>query len=509
MLFSEILKKLSDDITVEEVREYGKDSQIYAVAPLRENLEFRHDVLYVADPSCEWKEGRVPPNVLWLGKMAEYLEPMTGSCAKVRTELDSASVIDKIGEIIIDEQKCQQFRIKMMNILMSGSGLDGLLDDICKTLDVSVIVMSLSGKIWAVSHPFLIGDLMWAESARNGYCPPFFIEYLKKVRAKSTSDRNSIIFSRCQDSKLYYLAKRLYAEDGIFGYIFMMQYDKNFDPLCNEAISFVEQAVMRSVGRGKNGVEIKSGLYGDLVVDMLNSASPEQIVSRIQTGELRFPAKMCVAAMRPKYFKGDNYIKDILLDKLQQMFPQEIIVSYQNLAVVVFALQKGEAFMNKDVLEQLESLCDQENLTVGISNPYSKVVFTKHFFEQSTAALALARKLDIKGDVHLYRDLSIYDVIDKLPQDVKPAFFCHPAIAILREYDAQNGTQLCETLEAYVDNGFNQNLTASSLYLHRNTLAYRKQKIISLTGVDLEDIETQYLLHFSMVIERYLQKTKF
>lgn len=60
-----------------------------------------------------------------------------------------------------------------------------------------------------------------------------------------------------------------------------------------------------------------------------------------------------------------------------------------------------------------------------------------------------------------------------------------------------------------MDNGFNQNLTASSLYLHRNTLAYRKQKIISLTGVDLEDIETQYLLHFSMVIERYLQKTKF
>ena len=59
-----------------------------------------------------------------------------------------------------------------------------------------------------------------------------------------------------------------------------------------------------------------------------------------------------------------------------------------------------------------------------------------------------------------------------------------------------------------MDNGFNQNLTAAALFLHRNTLAYRRQKIVGLTGVDLEDAQTQFLLRFSFLIENYIEKTR-
>ncbi len=88
------------------------------------------------------------------------------------------------------------------------------------------------------------------------------------------------------------------------------------------------------------------------------------------------------------------------------------------------------------------------------------------------------------------------------------AFYCHPALATLREFDNDNSTQLYDTLRCYVKNGFNQNLTATELYLHRNSLSYRRQKIVSLTGLDLDDSETQFKLNYSFAIETYLEKTR-
>ena len=99
-------------------------------------------------------------------------------------------------------------------------------------------------------------------------------------------------------------------------------------------------------------------------------------------------------------------------------------------------------------------------------------------------------------------------IIDEIGSQRKIGFYCHPALAILRAYDSENGTQLYDLLKTYTRTGFNQNQTASELFLHRNTLSYRKQKIISLTGLDFEDLETQFLLQCSFRIDAYLEATR-
>ena len=44
------------------------------------------------------------------------------------------------------------------------------------------------------------------------------------------------------------------------------------------------------------------------------------------------------------------------------------------------------------------------------------------------------------------------------------------------------------------------------MFLHRNTLSYRKQKIAVMTGIDLDDFNTQFMLKYSYMIEEYIGK---
>lgn len=65
--------------------------------------------------------------------------------------------------------------------------------------------------------------------------------------------------------------------------------------------------------------------------------------------------------------------------------------------------------------------------------------------------------------------------------------YCNEKLKKLEEYDHANGAFLCDTLIAFYMNGFNTIKTAEELYIHRNSLQYRLNKIKELLEMELND----------------------
>ena len=65
--------------------------------------------------------------------------------------------------------------------------------------------------------------------------------------------------------------------------------------------------------------------------------------------------------------------------------------------------------------------------------------------------------------------------------------YCNETLRKLEEYDHANGTALQETLLSYYINGFNAGKTAEALFIHRNSLQYRMNKIEELLEIGLDD----------------------
>ena len=69
---------------------------------------------------------------------------------------------------------------------------------------------------------------------------------------------------------------------------------------------------------------------------------------------------------------------------------------------------------------------------------------------------------------------------------------------VLSEYDKNN--ELQNTLDTYIEENGNLNQTAKKLYIHRNTLSYRLQKIGEVTGKDPRKIKDLLELTLSKLL---------
>ena len=72
-----------------------------------------------------------------------------------------------------------------------------------------------------------------------------------------------------------------------------------------------------------------------------------------------------------------------------------------------------------------------------------------------------------------------------------------PVPRFLRQYDLEHGSQYYATLRAFLQNERSIPKTAAALIIHRTTLLYRLEKIISLTKIDLDDEAARLYLQLS------------
>ena len=84
--------------------------------------------------------------------------------------------------------------------------------------------------------------------------------------------------------------------------------------------------------------------------------------------------------------------------------------------------------------------------------------------------------------------------------------FVQETLGVLEEYDRRNNGNLMETLQELVNHMGVRTQTAKALYLHRNTLLYRIQRIKSLTGLDLSQSEDLYKVGIALLIRSLLDE---
>ena len=83
--------------------------------------------------------------------------------------------------------------------------------------------------------------------------------------------------------------------------------------------------------------------------------------------------------------------------------------------------------------------------------------------------------------------------------------FVQRKLGPLAEYDRAHESALLETLDVLTQKHGSRKLAAEALYLHRNTMAHRIQKIQEILNTDLDDMEELQELEFACKVRRYMQ----
>lgn len=137
---------------------------------------------------------------------------------------------------------------------------------------------------------------------------------------------------------------------------------------------------------------------------------------------------------------------------------------------------------------------------VGEARDLPEQVFRS--YREAESALNTGRRLpeaeSMESRIHIFGALGLQRLLFGLGQESPEALreFCGHTLGPVAEYDEEHGTQLMETLRAYIECDGKISGVAEVLHVHKHTVRYRLRRITELTGLDpanLRDAAQLYL----------------
>ncbi|MEG1988276.1 MAG: PucR family transcriptional regulator ligand-binding domain-containing protein [Oscillibacter sp.] len=125
-------------------------------------------------------------------------------------------------------------------------------------------------------------------------------------------------------------------------------------------------------------------------------------------------------------------------------------------------------------------------------------------YQQSLRALEICKCTPRKERIVAYDDLGVYRLFLQVSNPEELRRYYRYYLEPLQRYDRENRGDLIETLHQYLKNDGNLVRTSQEMFIHRNTLVYRMNKIRELTGRSLDDATEKLELYNSILAKNFL-----
>lgn len=156
-----------------------------------------------------------------------------------------------------------------------------------------------------------------------------------------------------------------------------------------------------------------------------------------------------------------------------------------------------ERMSNQDFLQQIAAFVRDKLCKAGVSPVFSGFSEIRSAILAADAALSIGSRLHPDFWYYRFDELRLPYIINELNQKLPSSMLSHPAIQILKDYDRDHGSELAQTLDAYLRHNQNMTAAAKALFIHRTTFCRRLAHIQKLTKLNLDDPDTVLILLLS------------
>lgn len=140
---------------------------------------------------------------------------------------------------------------------------------------------------------------------------------------------------------------------------------------------------------------------------------------------------------------------------------------------------------------------------IGIGMPADTLKDTAKSYREASLALTVGSVFESESYVMRYDQLGLGRLIYQLPPTL-----CHMFLDEVfpkGAYEALDSETLL-TIQKFFENNLNGSETSRQLYVHRNTLVYRLDKVQKITGLDLRSFDDAVLFKLASMVRKYLEK---
>ena len=140
--------------------------------------------------------------------------------------------------------------------------------------------------------------------------------------------------------------------------------------------------------------------------------------------------------------------------------------------------------------------------TLGGGSPGVGATEVARSLSEALVALNLARGRPKGQGVVGHRDLGSHALLLALLDPEALAGFREQVLGPVERWDLDHGTDLLDTLRAFLMNGGRSRVTATQLHIHHNTLRYRLRRVELLIGRHLDDVADRLDVQIALFVPR-------
>ena len=237
---------------------------------------------------------------------------------------------------------------------------------------------------------------------------------------------------------------------------------------------------------------------------ILDNILPSDIY--IKGKELRFNTEEVRVVFLIKFLSRTEVLP---FNMVQQIFPdknKDYVISISEQDIVVVKEIKGGTDI-REIEKLARSIADTlgtefyAKVAIGIGTAVDNIKDLARSYKEAQTAIEVGKVFDTEKTVISYENLGIGRLIYQLPTTL-----CEMFLQEVFKYGSLESLdhETLMTIQCFCENNLNVSETSRKLFVHRNTLVYRLEKIRKLTGLDLREFDNAITLKVALMVKRYL-----
>ncbi|HHX51254.1 MAG TPA: hypothetical protein GX711_07435 [Clostridia bacterium] len=427
-----------------------------------------------------------------------------------------------IFEILISNQLCQLKRSeevhnRLLEVLLNGGGFASISQCLRDLVKNPVLILDQAGNSLAeaanASEKKQLDGLLatWEDSRSN--LLQFNPNRSHRLDLKNEQTKQSLVLVPIK------------ANDTVNGYLVVLETQDKLDEQDLRSIEYAGTIAALEFAKERAVFDAERQIKGELLEDLVTgSFNYEEVVIR-RASFLNFNLKAPLAVFVvdidsfEKYFiseanRNEDHIRKVKSQILEFChgtladYPGSTMLQMKSDSITGLVRVTGpeeEKLLRQKCLricQQVEKRYPKVGVSIGVGRTYTGVRHIKKSYEEALTSLRIGRFLTGSASVAFFRDLGPYRFLYELKDSKAMQSFHQENLGRLKLYDAQNQTELVNTLVCYLKNDGNLRRTAEEMFIHKNSVIYRVKKIEEITGLKLNDPEDRFNLHLSLKLDQ-------
>lgn len=491
-------------------------NSIRGIVILNEETDLKHGYIYIADANI-WSHWLRTANydattTIFLSDDNYLLDPLfkKNGLNIITTDYDLLTLYNHLNRTLMGYQS---WSWHLINSVCNGHSLQETISTASNLMKGHIFLMNLGYRVLAASDQSWFDDPYAEELYQQGYASFSTVDAFSEALSSAsifTGNISRISFS--QTNNLYYV-KYITIKKRLAGILLFIVNDSHQHMDIFDMIQGLGNIISNHLAETNDAHLTRNDTFRVLLSDftenkILNDAEIDNRFRLLPSPVEKYIYCIIIDCDMP------NTPYEYLISEFKHLIPDINITVWKEQLVILYSRHDHKKniqdFLN---IEAMNKTLEHYHGKAIVSAATHRYAMFKTLYLLSQRLLMILKKMNMSSDygqIYQYRDYAIYLSIDFATQYYQTftghsdiIYLADPAVITLTRYDMTHKSQLRDVLYYYLKNGCNVAKTAQTLYMHRNTVLNKLNKINQLVHLELENGQTQQQLMFSCQLVKY------